>query len=271
MILGEASSLGVFGSSNDKTRVFSSDRWFYTQHLVASVSLSGGDEQHTFHPPYLPELNEFFARTMHFECNKLRVEPERVGIVVGAADHDSFLYALPVAALIERLFEMAGLRAKLSGGGLITRQLIARLGGVNGARVFKIPGVRRLLKQYGPTELFTKSAALSLISGKDPDNPQAKFKDHEGLYIEPRDHRTPLTPAMVFTYLVEKGLLRMGAKLTCPTCALPSWVALDASSRRVTGRVGCGDRSIVFPSCSVRAATTTSDVAVGTTSPTGSP
>jgi hypothetical protein len=28
-----------------------------------------------------------------------------------------------------------------------TRQLLARLGGVDGARVFKIPGVRRLLKQ----------------------------------------------------------------------------------------------------------------------------
>jgi hypothetical protein len=39
-----------------------------------------------------------------------------------------------------------------------TRQLLARLGGVDGARVFKIPGVRRLLKQYGPTQAFTKAA-----------------------------------------------------------------------------------------------------------------
>jgi hypothetical protein len=235
MIFGEASSLGVFGTENGKMKAsfslsdkpFSSDRWFYTQHLVASVSLFGGDEQQTFHPPYVPELNEFLARTMYFPYNKLRIEPERLGIIIRAADHDSFLYALPVPALVERLFEMAGLRAKLSGGGLITRQLIARLGGVNGARVFKIPGVRRLLKQYGPTQAFTKSAALSLIGGKDQNNPQARFKDHEDLYIEPRKHGSRLTPAMVFTYLVEKGLLRMGAELTCPTCALPSWIALD--------------------------------------------
>jgi hypothetical protein len=92
---------------------------------------------------------------------------------------------------------------------------------VDGARVFKIPGVRRLLKQYGPTQPFTKPAALSLIGGKD-------FKDHEGLFIEPRDHGTPLTTTMVFTYLVAKGLLRIGVKLICPTCALPSWIALDA-------------------------------------------
>jgi hypothetical protein len=236
MILGEASSLGVFGNESGKTRVsfslsdkpFSSERRFYTQHLVASVSLFGGDEQQTFHPPYVPEINEFYARAMHFQYNKLRVEPERLGIVITATEYDSFLYALPVPALVERLFEMAGLRAKVSSGGLITRQLLARVGGVTGARIFKIPGVRRLIKQYGPTEAFTKSAALSLIGGSDPNNPQAKFKDHEDLYIEPREFRTKLTPPMVFAYLVEKGLLRMGAELTCPSCALPSWIALDA-------------------------------------------
>jgi hypothetical protein len=235
MILGEASSLGVFGNEHGKTKVsfslsdkaFSSERWFYTQHLVASVSLFGGDEQQTFYPPYVPEINEFFARAMHLHYNKLRVEPERLGIVIDAADHGSFLYALPVPALVERLFEMAGLRAKLSGGGLITRQLLARVGGVNGARVFKIPGVRRLFKQYGPTKAFTKSAALSLIGGSNPNNPRAKFEDHEDLYIEPREFGTKLTPPMVFAYLVEKGLLRIGAELTCPGCALSSWIALD--------------------------------------------
>jgi hypothetical protein len=196
--------------------------------LVASVTLLGGDEQQAFHPPYVPELNEFFARTMHFEYDKLRVEPERIGIIIGAADHNSFLYALPVSAFAERLFGMAGLRARLSAGGLITRQLLARLGGVNGARVFKVPGARRLLKQYSPTQAFTKSAALALIAGKDPSNPQARFRDYERLYIEPREIGTKLTPAMVFTYLVDKGLIRIGAELICPTCALPSWIALDA-------------------------------------------
>jgi hypothetical protein len=235
MILGEASSLGVFGNEKEKTKVsfslsdrpFSGDPLFYTQHLVASISLYGGDEQQTFRPPYVPELNEFFARAMHFRYNRLRVEPERVGVIIDAASHDSFLYALPVPALVEQLFGMIGLRAKLSGGGLITRQLIARLGGVNGARVFKIPGVRRLLKKFGPTESFTKAAALSLIGGRDEENPQANFKDHEQLYIEPRAIGTLLTPTMVFTYLVDKGLLRIGAKLTCPTCALASWIPLD--------------------------------------------
>ncbi len=48
-----------------------------------------GDEQHTFSPPYIPELNEFYARTMHFQYNRLRIESERIGIVIDAADSDA--------------------------------------------------------------------------------------------------------------------------------------------------------------------------------------
>jgi hypothetical protein len=66
------------------------------------------DEQHTLEPPFIPELNEFYARTMHFQYDKLRIEPEHVGLVIDAADTDSFLYALPVADLVERIFGMAG-------------------------------------------------------------------------------------------------------------------------------------------------------------------
>src|SRR5262249_1160930 len=184
---------------------FSSDVWFFSQHLAASISFIGGlyDEQYTLQPPYLPELNEFYARTMHFGYNKLRIEPGRVGLVIDAADHDSFLYALPVADMMERLLGMAEYEAKLSSAGLIVRQLISRLGGLQGARVFKIPGVRRLLRTHGPTAAFTKRSALHLIGSKDPET-GAKFSDHEHLYIEQRPREvTKLTANAVFGYLVE--------------------------------------------------------------------
>ena len=236
MILGEASALGVFGRELDKPKVsfalpdkpFSADKWFYTQHLVASVTVADSEDQHTFHPPYVPEWNEFYARTMNFQYNKTRIEPERNGIVISVADHDSFLYGLPVSALVEQLFLSAGFRAKLSGGGLIARQLIARLGGLAGVRAFKIPGVRRLLRTHGPRDVFTKKGALELIGQRDPDNPAASFADHKHLYIEPRPHGTDLTPATVFSYLVEKDMFRIGAELTCPSCNLKNWIAIDA-------------------------------------------
>ena len=250
MYLGDASVLGVVGDERGKPRVsfaltekpFRGDLWFHQQHLVASVSCSGAlyrDEQHTFEPPHIPELNEFYARTMHFEYNKLRSEPGRVGLVIDAADHDGFLYALPVADLVERVFGMAGYDVKLSTGGLIVRQILARLGGLQGARVFKIPGVRRLLRTHGLMASFTRKGALQLIGGPDPENPDAKFSDHKRLLIEQRPPGTDLRPEAVLGYLVEKGLFRIGVEVDCPGCRMATWVALDTLRERVVCEL-CG-------------------------------
>jgi hypothetical protein len=80
-----------------------------------------------------------------------------------------------------------------SASGLITRQIISQLGGLRGASVFKIPGVRRLLKTFGPKDAFTADAAFQLIGGKDPDNASSSFKEFEDdLYIEQREIGTKL-------------------------------------------------------------------------------
>jgi hypothetical protein len=171
----------VIGRESGKPRVsfplndkpFCPDTWFHTQHLVASVSCLGGlygDEQHPLNPPFIPELNEFYARTMHFDYSKLRIESTRIGLVINVTDTDTSLYALPVADLIERVFGRAGFSSKPSPAGLIVRQLIRQLGGLQGARVLKIPGVRRLLKTYRPMVTFTKRNALQLIASQDSAN-----------------------------------------------------------------------------------------------------
>lgn len=244
MHFDEVSTLGIVGIESGAPQVsfaleqkpFSGDNWFHTQTLVASVSFIGGlygDEQHTLIPPFIPELNEFYGRAISFDHSKVRSEPERVGLVVDASDTSASIRALPVGDLVEAIFDLGGFSSKLSDGGLIARQLIAQLGGVDRARAFKIPGVRRLLKTYSPTAPFTKKSAVQLIGCPDPDNPSASFKDHENLYIEPRHGDTKLTPAAVFAFLVEKGLFRIGTELQCPNCRLPSWTALDVLKQRV--------------------------------------
>lgn len=251
MYFSEVSVLGVLGRDNGLPRVsfplnekpFQGDNWFHTQHLVASVSFLGGlygDDHYTLRPPYVPELNEFCARTMRFEHSKIRLESERIGIVIDAADTDAWLYALPVADLVEQIFRLAGYQSNLSNGGLITRQLIARLGGLQGARAFKIHGVRRLIKTHGPTGSFSKKAALQLIGQKDPARPAAKFSDHEGLHVGPRSRGEKLTPSMVFSRMVEKGLFRIGHDLACPNCRLNSWIALDNLKQMVVCEL-CGE------------------------------
>lgn len=251
MHFGEATSLGVLVTDGDKPKIsfelndrpYADDAWFHTQYLVASVSFIGSllhRDDFTLEPPYVPELNEFYARTMHFHYDRLRIESERIGLIVDAADSDSFVYALPTAELFKRIFALAGFAARVSSGGLIARQLVAQLGGLQGGRVFKIPGARRLIKQHGPTSSFSKRAALPLIGGKDQDNPDAKFEDHKDLYLEPREPGVSLTPEQVFAYLVGKRLFRIGSDLNCPNCQLRNWFPIDELRQRVSCQM-CGE------------------------------
>lgn len=251
MYFTEVASLGVLVTESDKPKIsfglsdrpYSTESWFHTQHLVASINFIGGlygRDDFTLDPPYVPELNEFFARTMHFHYNLLRIELERIGLIIDASDSDKFVYALPTAELFKQIFALAGFNASVSSGGLIARQLISQLGGVQGGRVFKLPGARRLLKTHGPTSSFQMSAALQLIGGKDEDNPDAKFEDYRDLYLEQRELGTALTPAHVFSYLISKRLFRIGFDLKCPRCQLQNWFPVDDLRQRVNCQM-CGE------------------------------
>lgn len=243
MQFGEASTLGVVDESKGTPRVsfaladkpFDGSAHFFQQHLVVSISTFGltDDNQHTLRLPYVPELNEFCARTMHFRYDKLRLEPERIGLIVDAADHDSFLLAMPTAKLIKRLFEMAGFASDISNSGRIVQQLLTQLEGLQGARVFKIPGVRRLLRKYGPRESFARRSAIDLVVDKTAEKPNGSFSSHADLYLEPRPSSTALRPGDAFDFMVRKGLFRIGKDLECPKCGLSNWIALDALKQRV--------------------------------------
>ncbi|MDR6672147.1 hypothetical protein [Xanthomonas sp. 1678] len=250
MRLGEASTLGVIGSERGVPRVsfaltekpYHGHPHYMHQHLVASVSLIGGlfgDQQHTFHVPYVPELNHFYARTMHFEHDKLRVEPEQVGLIIDAADHDAFLNAMPVAELIRRIFALAGYNSTLSNSGRIARQLLTQLGGLQGARVFKIPGARELLRSFGPRATFSREVALATISGKTSEELRGTFGAHVDLFLGPRPIDQKLTPPHVFAAMVDAGLFRIGVDLDCPQCGMRSWVALDVLKQQISCEL-CG-------------------------------
>jgi hypothetical protein len=255
------STLGIVTREREHPRVsftlnakpFASDVWFHTQHLVAAASFLGDpltdEDLHAFKPPYIPELNEFFGRAMH-TYDSIRVEPDgAVGIIIDAADSDTSLTAMPTGDLFDKVFRLAGYTAAPSSGGLLTRQIISMLGGLQGGRAFKIPGVRRLLKTFGPTAHFTRRTALQLIGSRDPDNPGARFSDHEDLFIEQRPIHEKLTPAAVFAYLVGQGVFRIGRSLTCSHCGLSSWTSIEELTREVRcdlcGRLHDATRQLV--------------------------
>lgn len=249
MVLGESNVLGTVSHSGLRPSVsftfgdkpFSADSWFDGQRLVASASFGIGlydDSRHTLEPPYIPELNEYSSREMSGYPGRIRIEHGRLGVVIDVTDTDTTLWALRIDDLFEQVFGLGGYKSSMSNAGLITRQLITQVGGLQGGRVFKIPGVRRLIRTYGPLKSFTKAAAHQLIGATDPQYPNAKFSDHEGLYIEARDGGT-LTAQDVFGFLVEKGLFRIGAELRCGNCRMLSWTALDFLKQRMVCEM-CG-------------------------------
>ncbi len=134
MYFGDSSTLGIVGNEKNQFSVsfalnekpFSDNIWFHTQHLIASVSFLGGlyrNEQYTYNLPYIPDFNMFYGREMYL-YNRLRIESERIGIIINATENSIGLNAISVAKLFQRIFEMAAYNSEVSSGGLIARQLI---------------------------------------------------------------------------------------------------------------------------------------------------
>ena len=90
------------------------------QHAIVSVHpiIDISDEELTFMAPDLPELNEFYGRNYHFIWNKVRIEADGVGIVIGLNEEQLKLHAIKVQELIEKMFSVYGMQTKLSQTGL---------------------------------------------------------------------------------------------------------------------------------------------------------
>jgi hypothetical protein len=213
----------------------SSEHWFSDQWLAASVRIFDPlqrDSQHTFGPIYLPELNETYGQVMTSRRDQIRVEPSRIAILIRPRDSDCTLVGFSTMAMMQEAFRLAGYHSQLSTAGKIARQLVSTLGGLQGARPFKIPGVRRLISSLGPNDCLSARDAVNLIAARD--RKTKPFGPHADLRIEPRDPEYKLSPPDVFAYLVEKGLFLCGVKFQCPHCLLPSWIPIESTRHEMT-------------------------------------
>jgi hypothetical protein len=208
---------------------------FHNQKVVVSVhpiiDIARASEA-TIKPPHIPELNEYYGREAHFIYNEARSEPGGLGIITDLTTDDLTIRALPSRQLIAKILEAFGMKAEPSRPGLIASRLIQQMGGLQGCRVFKIGGVRKLIEKYNPLESFTRSEAVMVIGQNDPATGRPKFEQYERLYIEQREEAR-LKPEHAFMYLVKKGVFRVGLKLKCTNCELDFWTALDDLSTDV--------------------------------------
>lgn len=256
MHFGERSVLGSVDASDSPPTVtfqlpdkpFFDELEFHTQHAVVSVhplvDITKGEEW-TWQTLFIPELNEFYGRDHYLIWNQARAEVDGLGIISEITRDHLTLWAVSRQALVGKIFEVFGMKAVPSQPGLIGTRLIRQMGGLQGCRVFKIPGVRKLIEKYKPSQSFTRSGAVQIIGQNDPATGRPNFEPYESLFIEPRT-ASKLKPEDAFTYLVKKGVFRVGLEFSCPSCNLGFWLSLDAIATEVVCEY-CGKGFNVTP------------------------
>jgi hypothetical protein len=205
----------------EKQFIVNSQRSSDDQSMGISVEPHGsfGFPDHTLSPPFVPELSEIYSRRIRFDPWEVRSEEEGIGVFATVSDKTLQLHPIPNVAVLEALLKRAGLKAQVSPGGRLAERLLEKLNGLEGARVFKIRGVRQLVSGLTSQTAVGRGDATKAIWN------DGQFKEHEGLYIEPRES-SALGADSTFDFLLRKDFFRAGLELTCDHCGLESWLSL---------------------------------------------
>jgi hypothetical protein len=222
------------------------DEWeLHDQHFVVSLRglAADPDASNTFWTPFIPEMNQWLGRKIHLHSNDVRAEQDGVGIICPVTEDNLEISSIGKYELAERLFDFAGISAGQSLPGRIASRLISQLGGLQGCRVLKIAGVRRLIKEHSALQEFDWNKAIRTIAKGDSALDQPAFTEYENLFIGTRNMESKLTPEDVFHYLLRKEVFRVGLTVLCPNCELSFWVHLDDVSTQLACFMHEGSRS----------------------------
>jgi hypothetical protein len=193
------------------------------------VSINPGTEfgykGYTLNLPYLPDLNEWYAREVLIVPHELRVEKEGVGKIAQFSEETLHLSPVEATATVYKVLDHSGIKASASLPGRKAQQLIQQMGGLEGCRVFKIQGVRKLVASSKARGGIKRLHAMEIIKDVDQGLRQASFSRFASLRIEPREI-PQLRPADVFNYLLKMGVFRPGLELACPRCDLDFWLGM---------------------------------------------
>ena len=222
MQICDAEVLGALHRREKKSRVAFSllkkpaDAGVFGQRMAVTIGTrSSQNEETSFRPLPIPELNRFYGRQAYPAAHdSVRCDRYGISLLLDSSAETVDIGGIKVEAMVAGMFSLYGLEVRSSHAGLVAKQMRAQMGrGNQGARVFKIPGVRALLRDYAATQSFRRQTALKTI-GKGLD---------KTLFIEQRD--TPeLTSLQVFQYLLRRQVILAGLEPQCPNCQLKFWI-----------------------------------------------
>jgi len=220
---------------------------FHNQEAIVSVYPVGDlyDSESTFRTLPIRGLNEFYGGRMYFRRDKVRIEKHGLAIINSVTTDHMNLRAMPKRELITEMFKTAGIEAEPSQAGRIASRLIRQMGGIQGCRVFKIPGVRDLIESFGPQDDFTRPCAVQKIGRNDPSTGIPNFSEYEYLYLGGPESRR-LKPEHAFLFLLKQGIFQVGLSLSCPHCELDPWAPLDGLATDIKCEY-CGKDFVITP------------------------
>jgi hypothetical protein len=182
-----------------------------TQEWIASVGVSvEAQYEGTVRLPFLPRLNRFYWDAT-LRLHEVRSEFDRLGVITTPSDHALVLRPLQREPLIANIFGLAGITATQSPSGHRAHQIVRQLGHLQRCRVFRLPGVRNLLKQ--------REAHMGVNFSRATEYIRAGFAEAEPFYVSGKHLNDPRE---VFRFLLHQRVFLAAHELTCPSCGLPS-------------------------------------------------
>ena len=196
------------------------------QRMVVAIqpqSTNLTDHTTTLQLPFIPQLNTYYDRACHFGIGLActRIEPDGIGFIQEIYDQNLSIAPVNVVELIGKLFASHGIKAELSDAGLTTQRLIHQMGGLQHCRLFKIRGVRKLIKQFGPTREFKWGDAVAFIRDVDEQTKKCSLDNYPHIYINGQK----LDANGIMEAFLDKRVFSAGLKLSCPNCLLEFWAA----------------------------------------------
>ena len=191
------------------------------RHFAVTVKPASeiGPQGYTVRPPEIRALHDSFCGQMMPHARAPHIRGREYRQMVRGVDHRVSISPMPHDKVISEVFQKIGYTAKLSTAGRLAHRITEQLGGIGQTKVFKIRGVRDLIRSVGPLDSLTRASAKKTIWS------DGQFRDHEGLYIDARETEK-LKASQVFSFLVRQGFFRSGVSLRCVHCYLQDWHAL---------------------------------------------
>jgi len=213
---------------------------------ISGINNSYDSFSQTISFPHFPLINNFLGDKCIFEWRNLRTSTSGMRIIADISSKFINVFSVNVTEYAVKMFEAMGIQAEASKAGLIARRIIEQFGGLQGCRIFKIEGVRKLFASNNPEKIMSKTKILEFINeaplgGKKKNAVNNFSKKYSDLFFEGRS-LPQIIPTDVFNYLITNGAFRIGQTFVCEKCNIEFWVELD-NINSISNCSYCGHRN----------------------------